>query len=64
MTHVLDLKIGDTLYRFKPQQECCIKDITSNRNGQRVFEFFGFLVDQEVMPRMFKNSRGVFHVKD
>ena len=64
MTHVLDLKSGDILYRLKPEQECCIKDITSNRKGQRVFEFSGFLVDQEVMPKIFKNSRGIFHVKN
>jgi hypothetical protein len=66
MKNVYDLQISDTLYRQVPiKEECQIKDITSNRHAQKVFDFGGFIVDQPVMSKMFKCSdRGNFEVKD
>jgi hypothetical protein len=64
MKHLTELEVNDVLYRQCPIAEYCqIKDITTDRHLHKVFDFGGFLVNTEAMPRMFKNANQIFEVK-
>jgi hypothetical protein len=64
MKPIAELKVDDTLYRqTSVKEQCTIKSITRDKYEKRIFDFGGFLVSQDAMSKIFKNTGGVFEVK-